>query len=72
MEIRQLKILRLSNDLGGFNKEQLSGSLPVGAHPAVKRILIPVALKHLLNDHIELFVGVTTGLIERAADPKAH
>ena len=56
------EILRLCNDLGEFNKEQLSGSLQLGAHPAVQRTLIPVALKHLLNDHPELFVSVTTGL----------
>lgn len=56
------EILRLCNDLGEFNKEQLSGSLQLGAHPAVQRTLVPVALKQLLSDHPELFVSVTTGL----------
>ncbi|WP_299877790.1 LysR family transcriptional regulator [uncultured Cocleimonas sp.] len=56
------EILRLCNDLGEFNKEQLSGSLQLGAHPAVQRTLVPVALKHLLKDHPELFISVTTGL----------
>ncbi len=56
------EILRLCNDLGEFNKEQLSGSLQLGAHGTVQRTLVPVALKGLLKDHPDLFVSVTTGL----------
>ncbi|GAA0407811.1 LysR family transcriptional regulator [Cocleimonas flava] len=56
------EILRLCNDLGEMSKEQLSGSLQLGAHASVQRTLVPVALKQLLSEHPNLFVSVTTGL----------
>lgn len=56
------EILHMCNDLSDFNSEQLSGSLHLGAVPAVQQTLLPRALKKIRREHPDLFINITSGL----------